>query len=131
MSDWPIDRRTLTTLTAYRTSLLSTIGHLRGIKEDTAQPCTRHSKSPHTSCGMVPSDTQGCEGCHGTGHNYTECRNHTYCTSGIYLSTNSRLLTPGKHLSGPATWLNIHRTSLHHLLCTVLHWYPPHTCSRH
>jgi hypothetical protein len=113
----PFTRRTFNSLTAYRTSLLSAIGHLQGIKETEGQ-CTRSSTSRRPTA-RVP-DLQVCEGCHGTGHHYTECLNHSY----VWDSTsNVRLLEPGERLSGPANWQDIHRASLHHLICTAVQYY--------
>jgi hypothetical protein len=112
----PIDRRTFNSLTAYRTSLLSAIGHLRGIEEEGRR--TRSSPPPHSSAS--PPDLQVCEGCHGTGHHYTECLNHSYVWDS---DTNARLLEPGERLSGPANWQDIHRASLHHLIRTAVQYY--------
>jgi hypothetical protein len=68
----------------------------------------------------VPQDTQVCEGCHRTGHHYTECLNHQYVWDS---SANAHLLQPGERLSGPADWHDIHRASLHHLIRTSIKYY--------
>ncbi len=117
MSNPPIDRRTLNRLTAYRTSMLSAIGHLQGIEADTTHP--RTWQPPHAP-PRGTSDTQVCKGCHSTGHHYTECRNHTYVWDS---SENARLLAPGECLSRPTSGLDIHQASLHHLLRTVIQYY--------
>jgi hypothetical protein len=111
----PISRRTLNNLISYRTSLLSAIGHLRGIEENTARPRVRR---PPTA--THDTDTQVCEGCHRSGHHYTECLNHQYVWDS---SANARLLQPGERLSGPADWHDIHRASLHHLIRTSIQYY--------
>lgn len=117
MSDSPISRRTLNNLISYRTSLLSAIGHLRGIEENTANRRGRPSAARPT---RRVNDTQVCEGCQETGHHYTECLNHPY----VWDSTsNARLLAPGERLSGPADWQDIHRASLHHLIRTSIQYY--------
>jgi hypothetical protein len=117
MSDSPISRRTLNNLTSYRTSLLSAIGHLRGIEENTAN---QRARPPVTRPPASVPDTQICEGCHSTGHHYTECLNHPYVWDS---EANARLLAPDERLSAPANWQDIHRASLHHLIRTVLQYY--------
>jgi hypothetical protein len=117
MSDQNITKRTLNTLTSYRTSIQAALGHLRGLEETTAN--TRAHSTPSRPATRV-TDTQICEGCHQTGHHYTECLNHTY----VWDSTaNARLLEPGERLAGPATWKDIHRASLHQLIRTSIQYY--------
>jgi hypothetical protein len=115
-SDRHIPRRTLTSLTSYRTSLLSAIGHLRGIEEAES----RRPRPPTTRRTAGVPDLQVCEGCHATGHHYTECLNHSYVWDS---ATSARLLEPGERLSGPANWQDIHRASLHHLIRTAIQYY--------
>jgi hypothetical protein len=119
MSDQPLSRRALTTLASYRTSLLSAISHLKGLEEAFATSRVRPSGTRTTDPSRV-SDTQVCEGCHGLGHHFTECLNHSYVWDS---EANARLLAPGERLSGPATWHDIHRASLHHLIRTTLKYY--------
>jgi hypothetical protein len=38
-------------------------------------------------------------------------------------NSNARLLASGERLSGPANWQDIHRASLHHLICTAVQYY--------
>jgi hypothetical protein len=66
------------------------------------------------------NNTQVCEGCHSTGHHYTECLNHQYVWDYV---ANAQLLEPGEYLLGPAGWQDIHLTSLHHLICTAIQYY--------
>jgi hypothetical protein len=121
MPETPLRRRTLNTLTSFRTSILSTIGHLRGIENNATRSRSRSdvtfSRSTVETRGQ---DTQVCEGCHSVGHHYTECLNHQYVWDS---EANARLLQPGERLSGPADWQDIHRASLHHLIRTAVQYY--------
>jgi hypothetical protein len=120
MSDRPITRRTLNTLTSFRASLLSAIGHLRVLEEDTANPRARSPSTTPLTARERTTDSQVCEGCHSIGHHYTECLNHSYVWDS---EANARLLAPGERLSAPADWQDIHRASLHHLIRTALQYY--------
>jgi hypothetical protein len=121
MPETPLPRRTLNTLTSFRTSILSTVSHLRGIEITAARSRSRSnvtsSRSPPATRG---NDTQVCEGCHSVGHHYTECLHHPYVWDS---EANARLLQPGERLSGPADWHDIHRASLHHLIRTAVQYY--------
>jgi hypothetical protein len=90
---------------------------LRGIEENT----TARRSRPLVSRPMARvNDSQVCKGYHSTGHHYTECLNYPYMWDS---DANARLLEPGKRLSGPADWQDIHCASLHHLICTALQYY--------
>jgi hypothetical protein len=102
----------------YYTLLLLAIGHLWGIEEVTANPYVQPAVPHRTATG--PVDPQVCEGCQESGHHFTEILKHLYVWN---LAANTRLLKPGEHLSGPANWQDIHRASLHHLICTVLQYH--------
>jgi hypothetical protein len=125
MPETPLSRRTLNTLTSYRTSILSAIGHLRGIETNATRSRSRstdvtvQSTRPSTPVTRG-NDNQVCEGCHSIGHHYTECLNHQYVWDS---EANARLLQPGERLSGPADWHDIHRASLHHLIRTSIQYY--------
>jgi hypothetical protein len=117
MNDRPISRRTLNNLNSYHMSLLSAIGHLWGIEDTTASPCTRPLVS-HTTTST--HNTQACKDCHAIGHHYTECHNHQYMWDS---SANAHLLQPGKRLAHPADRQDIYRASLHHIIRTAVQYY--------
>jgi hypothetical protein len=107
------------TLSSKRGSIRHHLGTLLAQETQSRAPsCPRHIHSTFTSDPEVSTEVFICEFCPQQ-HTTTECPNTPQL---VYdqADTPPRPRRPNEHLDRPATWLSLHRATLHYLVSSIL-----------